>query len=83
MGVAKSLQPLLPSSHGSELFNAASHILEEKSPNYKLRSIWISDLLQSYTLLLTSVLIFSGVSCTLVCDLEKNQEKQGFDFQLI
>ena len=77
------LQPLLPSSHGFELFSASSYILEEMTPNHKLGTIWISNLIQTYLLLPTSVLIFNEANCTLVCDLKENQEKQGFDFQFI
>jgi len=43
----------------------------------------MSNFTQTYLLLPTSVLIFDDANCTLVCDLEENQEKQGFDFQFI
>lgn len=82
-GLAKPLQTLLQSFHALEVFRASSYVSEEKSPNHKLRTIWISEFFQTYLLLPTSVLIFDEANCTLACDLEENQEKQGFDFQFI
>lgn len=65
------------------MFSASSSVSEEKNPNYKFKTIWMSNFTQIYLLLPASVLIFDDANCTLVCDLEENQEKQGFDFQFI
>lgn len=76
------LSSYIPSySHPIDLSCSVLPPMFWKSPKDEFRTIWISNLIQIYLLLLTSVLIL--MRQTVLCNLEENQEKQGFDFQLI
>lgn len=77
-GLPKPPKPLFLSSHGSEISNSSSYIL--KNPNYEFRTIWISNLIQIYLLLLTSVLVFNEGNCSV--QFGREPRKTGFGFSV-